>query len=249
MTYNNEILNKYYKDLSKHKPIESREEEIELIRLIQLGDEKAKEKLILSNLRFVITVAQDYVNTDVSLSDLISEGNYGLIIAAEKFDAKRTDIKFISYAVWWIKQTILQYLNESSRIIRIPVNKITEIINSDDIDINDTYKKLNLPQVTSLDVQISDDGSTFMDIIGINNNHNNIDEEMTEQANKTKIKEMFEGIDGREQYILSAYYGVGQAPMTLQQIADELDLTKERVRQIKSKTLLRLRDKLYLFFD
>ena len=159
----------YLQDVRKY-PTLTREEELELIQLIKSGCQKSKDRLIYSNLRFVITMAKQYVGQGLDLNDLISEGNYGLIKAAERYDYDQTDVRFLSYAVWWVRQSILQSLHENSRSIRLPVNKINELnefrktLQQETYDI-DPNAALMLPTVGQLDQPIDDEGNSFYDII------------------------------------------------------------------------------------
>jgi RNA polymerase primary sigma factor len=247
------ILNKYFKDIKKNELL-TPEEEVELAIRIKNGDESAVEELVRANLRFVISIAKDYKDNGVGLADLISEGNYGLIKAAKKFDHTR-GFRFISYAVWWVRQSILQYLNEHARTIRLPVNILTKIyqlkrelddydletqnIDSDDFDLLNKY-----PTVGSLNHIISEDQNEISEFLKDSDPDKTFDEMHEEDLNiKENIKDCMGVLEEREKEILIYYYGLSdlEEPMTLEMIGDIYGLTKERVRQIKGKAIKKLR--------
>jgi RNA polymerase primary sigma factor len=250
-----ESISKYLKDVRKLSTI-TVEEEVELSRRIKEGDTKAMEKLVNSNLRFVITIAKDYQNQGIPLSDLINEGNYGLIKAAQKFDPER-GFKFISYAVWWVKQSIIQSLNDHARTVRLPVNvnnnisKIKKEMSSFeqefgrlpvDDEIGMDLSILNQPTCISLNEKINEDGDEMLDII-----EDNTFEKPGETLinNNSLLKEELDNVmnclSDRERKIIELYFGLNGTPLTLEEIGDEFGLTKERIRQVKEKALRRIR--------
>jgi RNA polymerase primary sigma factor len=257
-------LSKYFKDVRKTSLL-TPEEEIELAKKIKNGDTKAIEKLVNANLRFVISIAKEYQNQGLSLDDLIGEGNYGLIKAATRFDHTK-GFRFISYAVWWIKQSIIQGLNENARIVRLPasiINKISNLkkeiekfefenerepIYGEILDENNEAVELILyPKYSSLNEVINEDGDEVIDTLVMDDEDSSIviDERVKNLLNKT-----LETLDEREKNIIQCYYGINTncEPMTLEVIGEKYNLTKERIRQIKFKALRKLRhnsDKLY----
>lgn len=246
------ILNNYFKEIRK-TPLLTPEEEVELTIRIKEGDNEALEKLVKANLRFVVSVAKEYQDNGVSLSDLISEGNYGLMKAAKKFDHTR-GLRFISYGVWWIKQSILQFLNEHARTIRLPVNILNKIyhlkreINSNKIDVIDVEKENSeylskYPQCSSLNFIINEDGDELVELIS-NDPIRDYEELVDEDSEmKNDIKDCLFILEERERDIIIHYFGLhnGDDSMTLEMIGDIYGLTKERVRQIKGKAIKKLR--------
>jgi RNA polymerase primary sigma factor len=246
-------------------PLISREEEAELARRIRQGDEEALDKLVRSNLRFVVSVAKKYQNQGVSLADLINEGNLGLIRAAHKFDETK-GIKFISYAVWWIRQAILQGLAEQSRLVRVPLNRAgtlhrigkraslllqelgreathAEIAEGMDISEEEVAKTMAITQVhLSLDAPIvPGEDNRLLDYLP-DTVHPTPDEQAFEKALVEAVAASLDGLKEREARILRLYFGIdGREPMTLEEIGALLGITRERVRQIKEKALSRLR--------
>jgi len=257
-------LDQYLKDISLY-PLINREEEARLARLIRQDDQEALDKLVRSNLRFVVSVAKKYQNQGVSLSDLINEGNLGLIRAAHKFDETK-GIKFISYAVWWIRQAILQALAEQSRIVRVPLNRAgtlhrigrrastllqelgreathAEIAEGMDISEEEVAKTMSISQVhLSLDAPMSPgEDNRLLDYLPDTINATP-DERMFEKALTESVEEALSCLKEREAKILRLYFGLdGSEPMTLEEIGTLLGITRERVRQIKEKALSRLR--------
>lgn len=255
-----DTIGKYFKEVRNSELI-SIDKEIELANRIKNNDKEAIDELVKANLKFVISVAREYQGLGLSLADLISEGNYGLIKAATKFDVTR-GFRFISYAVYWIKQTILQSINDNSRTIRLPTNVINKISKTnkefaglDDSDkkvypfcvsLNDSIKKNNgdFNSVgTELEDLLCDEESQDFDIFNIE-----IDKLKLALNNTLSI------LNKRERGIIECYFGFNSVyePMTLEAIGDKYDLTKERVRQIKEKALRRLRhnnDELYLLLN
>jgi len=263
-TYDEGSLDQYLRDISVY-PLINREEEVRLAQRIRLKDQEALDKLVRSNLRFVVSVAKKYQNQGVSLSDLINEGNLGLIRAAHKFDETK-GIKFISYAVWWIRQSILQALAEQSRIVRVPLNRAgalhrigkrastllqelgrqpthLEIAEGLDITEEEVAKTMLISQVhLSLDAPMTPgEDNRLLDYLPDTTNRTP-DEQTFEKALSEAIEESLAGLKERESKILRLYFGLdGQDPMTLEDIGTLLGITRERVRQIKEKALLKLR--------
>jgi len=257
-------LDLYLREISA-SPLISREEEAELARRIRQGDEDALDKLVRSNLRFVVSVAKKYQNQGVSLADLINEGNLGLIRAAHKFDETK-GIKFISYAVWWIRQAILQGLAEQSRIVRVPLNRAgtlhrigkraslllqelgreathAEIAEGMDITEEEVAKTMSISQVhLSLDAPITPgEDNRLLDYLP-DTVHPTPDEQAFEKALTEAVEASLGSLKEREARILRLYFGIdGSEPMTLEEIGALLGITRERVRQIKEKALSRLR--------
>ncbi|HEX2722215.1 MAG TPA: RNA polymerase sigma factor RpoD/SigA [Gemmatimonadaceae bacterium] len=262
--YDEGSLDQYLRDISVY-PLITREEEVTLAQRIRLNDQEALDKLVRSNLRFVVSVAKKYQNQGVSLSDLINEGNLGLIRAAHKFDETK-GIKFISYAVWWIRQSILQALAEQSRIVRVPLNRAgalhrigkrastllqelgrqpthSEIAEGLDITEEEVAKTMLISQVhLSLDAPMTPgEDNRLLDYLPDTTNRTP-DEQTFEKALTEAIEESLSGLKERESKILRLYFGLdGEDPMTLEDIGTLLGITRERVRQIKEKALLKLR--------
>jgi len=257
-------LDQYLREISQY-PLISREDEVDLARRIRTGCELSLDKLVRSNLRFVVSVAKKYQNQGVSLSDLINEGNLGLIRAAHKFDETK-GIKFISYAVWWIRQAILQALAEQSRIVRVPLNRagtlhrigkrssalqqelgreptVEEIAEGMDISEEEIEKTLSISQShLSLDAPLTPgEDNKLLDYLPDTQNASP-DQETFERALTESIEEVLGTLKEREAKILRLYFGLeGQEPMTLEEIGSMMGITRERVRQIKEKALARLR--------
>lgn len=259
-----ESLDQYLREISAY-PLIDREEEARLARGIRAGEAQALEALVRSNLRFVVAVAKKYQNQGVSLADLINEGNIGLIRAARKFDETK-GIKFISYAVWWIRQAILQALAEQSRIVRVPLSRagavhrigrrssaltqelgreptLAELAQELEVPEDEVTHALAMSQVyLSLDAPLvpGEDGQ-LLDYLS-DNISPGPDEEVYEHALKRSIEDALSSLSEREAKVLRLYFGLGDSePMTLEQIGENFGITRERVRQIKEKALLRLR--------
>ncbi len=256
-------LDKYLQEIG-HEELISVEEEVELAQRIKKGDRKALEKLTKANLRFVVSVAKQYQNQGLSLPDLINEGNVGLIKAAEKFDETR-GFKFISYAVWWIRQSILQAIAEQSRIVRLPlnqvgsVNKINRVLNkfeqeherrpsideiADNIDIPhekiEEAMKVNTRHV-SVDAPFAEgEDNSLLDVLP-NNDSPMADKKLVMESLREEINRALQTLNERERNIIEAFFGINQQEMTLEEIGDKYGLTRERVRQIKEKAIRRLR--------
>ena len=259
-------LDKYLNDIGKI-PMLSPEDEADLARRIREGDQEALDKLTRSNLRFVVSVAKQYQNQGLSLSDLINEGNVGLMKAARRFDETK-GFKFISYAVWWIRQSILQAIVEYSRIVRLPLNKVgsynkvneaflsfvqefereptheelAELLNMTPKEISNMLKGNG--RHLSMDAPISgeDSDSTMLDVISSDEEGESPDGSLMEQSLKEEVQQGLSILSPREVEVLSSYYGLnGQKALTLEEIGDLYDLTRERVRQIKERAIRRLR--------
>ena len=256
-------LDKYLQEIG-HEELVSMEEEVELAQRIRKGDRKALEKLTKANLRFVVSVAKQYQNQGLSLPDLINEGNLGLIKAAEKFDETR-GFKFISYAVWWIRQSILQAIAEQSRIVRLPlnqvgsVNKINRVLNKFEQEnerrpsVDEIADKVDLPEdkiVDALKVNgrhvsvdapfIDGEDNSLLDVLP-NTDSPMADNELVMESLRDEIARALQTLNERERNIIEAFFGINQAEMTLEEIGDKYGLTRERVRQIKENAILRLR--------
>ncbi|MCH8254677.1 MAG: sigma-70 family RNA polymerase sigma factor [Gemmatimonadetes bacterium] len=257
-------LDQYLREISKYSLLK-REDEVELAVKIHVGDAEALDKLVRSNLRFVVSVAKKYQNQGVSLSDLINEGNLGLIRAAHKFDETK-GIKFISYAVWWIRQAILQALAEQSRIVRVPLNRagtlhrigkrssalqqelgreptIDEIAEGMDIPKDEVAKTLAISRShLSLDAPLTPgEDNKLLDYLA-DEESPGPDDQTFERALSNSIEEVLRTLKEREAKILRLYFGLdSQEAMTLEEIGGLLGITRERVRQIKEKALARLR--------
>lgn len=258
-------LDKYLHEIGKVELL-SAESEVEMAKRIKKGDRQAFETLIKANLRFVVSVAKQYQNQGLSLPDLINEGNMGLIKAAERFDETR-GFKFISYAVWWIRQSILQALAEQARIVRLPLNKIgsiskinktftlleqefqreptneemAEILNTSTELIEDSLSISNTHM--SMDAPVGDDESNSLYDILLNNDSPSPDDELITGSLRKEIERSLATLGEREADILRYYFGLnGYPPYTLEEIGDEFGLTRERVRQIKEKAIKKLKN-------
>tara|TARA_B100001287_G_C22643294_1_gene511269 strand:- start:276 stop:1139 length:864 start_codon:yes stop_codon:yes gene_type:complete len=257
-------LDKYLQEIGKVDLI-SADEEVELAKKIKEGNEIALEKLTKANLRFVVSVAKQYQNQGLSLPDLINEGNLGLIKAAKRFDETR-GFKFISYAVWWIRQSILQALAEQSRIVRLPLNKIgsinkinktyasleqryerepsaDEIASVLEISANDVREsQRNSGRHISMDAPLVDgEDSNLYDVI-MSGESPNPDDSLINDSLRTEIERSLTTLTDREADVIRLYFGLGSKhAMTLEEIGEKFDLTRERVRQIKEKGIRRLK--------
>lgn len=257
-------LDKYLQEIGKEELV-SVEEEVELAQRIKKGDRKALEKLTKANLRFVVSVAKQYQNQGLSLPDLINEGNVGLIKAAEKFDETR-GFKFISYAVWWIRQSILQAIAEQSRIVRLPlnqvgsVNKINKVLNKFEQEyerkpsIEEISEKVDLPEDkiddvlkinsrhVSVDAPFADgEDNGLLDVL-VNDDSPMADKSLVLESLRAEINTALQALNERERNVIEAFFGINQPEMTLDEIGTKYGLTRERVRQIKEKAIRILRN-------
>src|SRR5690349_10169965 len=258
-------LEKYLQEIGKVELI-TPEEEVRLARLIKQGDQKALDRLTKANLRFVVSVAKQYQNQGLSLPDLINEGNLGLIKAAQRFDETR-GFKFISYAVWWIRQSILQALAEQSRIVRLPLNKVgltnriqkafsqleqqferepspEELAEMLEMDLDEVSASLSISsRHVSVDTPISEgEDGTLLDVLE-NPNAEKTDGDLDHtQSLKTEIDRSLKTLTERQKEVICYFFGIGvDHPMRLEDIGEKFNLTRERVRQIKDKAITKLR--------
>lgn len=228
----------------------TKEEEYELALKIQDGDVRAEEELVKSNLRFVVSVARQYQNVGIELKDLINEGNIGLIRAARRFKPELGN-KFISYAVWYVKQAILQCINDNSRMIRLPVNISNEISRQKKyFTMEMPTDEILYPRVSSLDAGFNTDTDTFTDILS-DDTFDQPDIQMIKK--EMSLGDALEGamstLDERERYIIDGYFLSSDKGKTLEIIGEELGLTKERVRQVRDKALRKIRNNSEALFD
>ena len=257
-------LDKYLVDISREKLI-STDEEVELAQKIHKGDQRALNKLVRANLRFVVSVAKQYQNQGLSLNDLVNEGNIGLVKAAQKFDETR-GFKFISYAVWWIRQSILQAISEQSRIVRMPLNQVGFQSKLSKAIVNFEQENERRPSVQELADILETDEEKVREALGTNGKKVSVDapfqdEEsgslidiMTDETapatdNKMERESLSKDLDAalgtlsdRERQVLKMLFGIGCDEMTADEGANTLSLTRERVRQIKERALKRLRE-------
>lgn len=258
-------LNSYLQDVSKIDLITA-QEEVELAQRIKEGDDRALEKLTTANLRFVVSVAKQYQNQGLSLSDLINEGNVGLVKAAKRFDETR-GFKFISYAVWWIRQSILQAIAEHARVVRLPLNKIGEIskINKASMHLQQKYERMPTPLEIAQELDIAvhkvrtslknssrnismdapfregENDNNLYDVVSSNETPNP-DGQLIQESLRTEIDRALNTLNPREKDVVRLNFGLHDgSAMTLQEIGDTFDLTRERVRQIREKAIRRLR--------
>jgi RNA polymerase primary sigma factor len=257
-------LRLYFDDIAESKPL-SREKEVELAALIKEGDMQARDQLVQANLRFVIDVAKNYQNRGLSLSDLISAGNVGLLTAAERFDGTK-GYKFISYAVWWIKQSILQTIAEHARTVRLPLNKLSLLKDISKVSrqlgqgrdsepkIEEIAAELDVPAQEVLDTMLSartvrsldetfedDDERNLLNILS-DENQDSPDTEVLRDSAREQLEGVLNSLDDRELRIIRLYFGLdGNEALTLEQIGGLMNLTRERVRQLKERALSKLR--------
>ncbi len=255
-------LDKYLQEIGREELV-TPDEEVELAQRIRKGDQEALEKLTRANLRFVVSVAKQYQNQGLSLPDLINEGNLGLIKAAEKFDETR-GFKFISYAVWWIRQSILQALAEQSRIVRLPLNQVgslnkinkaltrfeqenerqptneelSEMIDVPKDKISDTLRVGS--RHISVDADVAGEDNSLLDVIP-NDDSPSADKGLVNESLNTEIERALSTLTDREREIIKSFFGIGCQEMTLEEIGERFGLTRERVRQIKEKAIRRLK--------
>ena len=256
-------LDKYLQEIGREELV-TPDEEVELAQRIRKGDQEALEKLTRANLRFVVSVAKQYQNQGLSLPDLINEGNLGLIKAAEKFDETR-GFKFISYAVWWIRQSILQALAEQSRIVRLPLNQVgslnkinkaltrfeqenerqptneelSEMIDVPKDKISDTLRVGS--RHVSVDAPfVEGEDNSLLDVLP-NDDSPSADKGLVNESLNTEIERALSTLTDREREIIKSFFGIGCQEMTLEEIGERFGLTRERVRQIKEKAIRRLK--------
>lgn len=259
----NASLDKYLQEIG-HEELISAEEEVELAKRIKTGDRKALEKLTKANLRFVVSVAKQYQNQGLSLPDLINEGNIGLLKAAEKFDETR-GFKFISYAVWWIRQSILQAIAEQGRVVRLPlnqvgsVNRINKVLSKFEQEnerrpsVDEIADKTDLPhekiedvlkvntRQVSVDAPMADgDGTSMIDFMQ-SDSDSSTDEELLKESLRAEIASALSVLNDRERNVIEAFYGINQPECTMEEIGKKYGLTRERVRQIREKAIRRLK--------
>lgn len=259
----NASLDKYLQEIG-HEELISAEEEVELARRIKTGDRKALEKLTKANLRFVVSVAKQHQNQGLSLPDLINEGNIGLLKAAEKFDETR-GFKFISYAVWWIRQSILQAIAEQGRVVRLPlnqvgsVNRINKVLSKFEQEnerrpsVDEIADKTDLPhekiedvlkvntRQVSVDAPMADgDGTSMIDFMQ-SDSDSSTDEELLKESLRAEIASALSVLNDRERNVIEAFYGINQPECTMEEIGKKYGLTRERVRQIREKAIRRLK--------
>ena len=252
-------LDKYLQEIGREELV-TPDEEVELAQRIRKGDQEALEKLTRANLRFVVSVAKQYQNQGLSLPDLINEGNLGLIKAAEKFDETR-GFKFISYAVWWIRQSILQALAEQSRIVRLPLNQVGSLnkINKALGKFEQEYERqpsneelaemIDIPKDTlrvgsrhvSVDAPfVEGEDNSLLDVLP-NDDSPSADKTLVNESLNTEIERALSTLTDREREIIKSFFGIGCQEMTLEEIGERFGLTRERVRQIKEKAIRRLK--------
>ena len=257
-------LGSYLSEIANSTPLSS-SDEIDLAARIKMGDEEARNNLVEANLRFVVSVAKEYQNRGVPLADLVSAGNMGLITAAERFDQDK-GFKFISYAVWWIRQAILQTLAEQSRTVRLPLNKVGLLYKiskasrairqerADEPDLEEVARQLEVSveevketllsgrSVRSLDAKFQEEEEqNLLDVLP-DETQESPEMDTIRDCMRDQIENALSGLVNREAEIIRLYFGLsGEEPMTLDQIGSRFRLTRERVRQIKEKALLRLR--------
>lgn len=262
---NSDSLEKYLHDIGKEELI-TPEEEVELAKRIKMGDQEALEKLTKANLRFVVSVAKQYQHQGLSLPDLINEGNLGLIKAAKKFDETK-GFKFISYAVWWIRQCILQALAEQSRIVRLPLNKIGALnkINKAFSQLEQQHERepspdevasmLELPEEkvsntlelsgrhVSVDAPFQDgEDNSLLDVLPSSDTPTT-DSKLLEESLIVEIERTLNTLPEKESSVIRAFYGIGTKPMSLEEIGQSIGISRERTRQIKEKAIKHLRQK------
>ncbi|QFQ11701.1 RNA polymerase sigma factor RpoD/SigA [Pseudoprevotella muciniphila] len=257
-------LDKYLVEIGREELI-STDEEVELAQRIHSGDREALERLVKANLRFVVSVAKQYQNQGLALNDLIDEGNLGLIKAAQKFDETR-GFKFISYAVWWIRQSILQAISEQSRIVRMPLNQVgfqskltkaivsfeqenerrpsvrelAEILNTDVQKVQDALGSNG--KKVSVDAPFQEDESNSLIDIMTDENAPTTDNKMERESLHSDLEAALSILAERESKVLKMLFGIGRSEMTAEEVANKMNLTRERVRQIKERALRRLRE-------
>ena len=261
----NYTLDRYFDEISKESLLNP-DEEIALAKKVRSGDESALEQMTRANLRFVVSIAKRYQNQGLSLGDLINEGNLGLIKAAKRFDETR-GFKFISYAVWWIRQSILQALAEQSRVVRLPLNRVgvmnkvnrtlgdleqkyereptadevAEVLEMTSVDVSDTIQMSS--RHLSVDAPFSgNDENSLLDVLRDEDSYSEPDSPLIEESLKMEVDKVLSSLSEREAEVIKLYFGlVNERSMTLEEIGDRFKLTRERVRQIKEKSIRKLR--------
>ena len=258
-------LEKYLQEIGRQDLL-SAEEEVELAQRIHQGDQAALDRLVTANLRFVVSVAKQYQNQGVSLSDLINEGNMGLIKAAQKFDETR-GFKFISYAVWWIRQAILQSIAEDSNLVRVPQNQVGlanrankaqsrfEQLNERRASVEELAEELKLPvnkvnetlkttyRSVSVDAPFAEgEDNSLLDVLP-NNESPMADSTVNQESLAREVARVLEHLNPRERDVVKLFYGIGGQELSLEEIGDKFDLSRERVRQIKERAIRSLRNK------
>ena len=259
-----QAINAYLREIDRY-PLLSLDQEIELSQQIRKGDVAARDKMVQANLRFVVSVAKQYPTQGMDLMDLISEGNMGLVKAAERFDETR-GFKFISYAVWWIRQAIMQAIADQGRMVRIPLNKLGEQHKIFQFIAEFEQQNEHRPSTFQIAEGVGLPEERVGTILGVSSRHSSIDsplsegedstlvdvlpnadapatdKSMDEESLRTEIHRLLATLTERERQVLSLFYGLGCAPMTLDEISDHIGLTRERVRQIREKATMRLRN-------
>lgn len=258
----------YFEDAKKEKLL-TREEEIELTKRLKEGDMEARAKLIKSNLRFVINIAKQYKNSGLLLEDLIEEGNLGLIMAADRFEPDK-GYHFISYAVYWIRQSILRAINEKSRLIRLPLNKAINLVDIERTIHEKYYKTGDIPDVNEISNILDKDPKDVLQIMAVSNDYVSLDREYNFEGIKEKLENIIEDdrevgveenltnkelveelkiamedLNDMERQIIKARYGIGEEKKTLKEVSKSHSCTKERIRQIEKKALRKMYSKRY----
>ena len=258
-----EVLRRYFHDIEDSQPL-SREREVELAERITRGDMEARDELVRANLRFVVDVARQYQNRGLTMAELVSAGNMGLMKAADRFDGER-GFKFISYAVWWIRQSIMQTLTDQTRTVRVPVtrqnmmrdiNRATHHLGGDqrDVTVAEIAENLGVAEAEVLETMLKGRPETSLDRTFEEGDDRNLlstipdesvdlaDDAVSERDCRARIEGVLATLEDRERYIVRCYYGLdGEEPLTLEQIGGSMGLTRERVRQLKERALGRMR--------
>ncbi len=259
-----EVLRRYFHDIEDSRPL-PREREVELAERITRGDMEARDELVRANLRFVVDVARQYQNRGLTMAELVSAGNMGLMKAADRFDGER-GFKFISYAVWWIRQSIMQTLTDQTRTVRVPVTRqnmmrditrATQHLGGDqrDVTVGEIAERLGVAEAEVLETMMKGRPETSLDRTFEEGDDRNLlstipdesvdlaDDAVSERDCRAQIEGVLATLEDRERYIVRSYYGLdGEEPLTLEQIGGSMDLTRERVRQLKERALGRMRD-------